>query len=744
MTPEISDNVCSDKQKSGFNWLDLDEGSFTEYSEFSFQGFSCSSKNGKKVRTVLSFPSMLMASRQGTKKLTVTKKQGSKHITGKISKQFGSLQMSRRGKNGFSANSFHVSTSRDVDVVFLYEMPDGSTCKQTVPCTANGTDVVNRQCGGAVSVAWSIAEYSEIEETEIIFDNIAFDCNPAKPPKFSTEKDTDKGSTQAPPPPSSSSLALTDIVGTSGWPKFPPVQTSQPGSSQSIPDPKTGPQTDPADLTCSPSTIHTNQTITTCAVGGDGDCPDDKKTTTTTEIVTTTQTTGTDNNNNASDENTDDGNGNKGKDESCSASPPVWASSSAAPSSTPAQSSEQISSSKPAGPSSPPAFPIMTTESSTPAQSSTEASSNTPPETDTPKETNTPTDQPKDDNSGTGVAANCPPVLPKCINTWLPEDCKDNTDLSCYCREEKTTSKIIECVTAWGTDKEVQAALSYFTGLCSDHVEENPGIVTDVPSSVTLTPPPPASSETDTATPPPNEEGGNNSGKDKGRPSSNSQQCVTLTVTSSTVIVPQVTFSTTTNAAGETSVDLYEPTPTPEETTIESVGGAPPITSVPAFPPAEGNWEEPSETETPSPEPTEESSVGSAPPGPEITGPAVTPDEEEETIDPPTEDNNQGENNEPPNTITTDDAEGGEPETSTPSTPNAPEETETETQQTTLTTTTSSTATTNPTTSILTDDDATDVPSPSDTLFSDTAAAGFAIRRAFLAGVVGAVGLVVA
>lgn len=51
-TPQTCNNVCSDKQRNGFDWADLAEGTFTEYNQFTFTGFNCSTKNGKKVRAV--------------------------------------------------------------------------------------------------------------------------------------------------------------------------------------------------------------------------------------------------------------------------------------------------------------------------------------------------------------------------------------------------------------------------------------------------------------------------------------------------------------------------------------------------------------------------------------------------------------------------------------------------------------------------------------------------------------------
>ncbi|OJJ75921.1 hypothetical protein ASPBRDRAFT_26444 [Aspergillus brasiliensis CBS 101740] len=86
-------------------------------------------------------------------------------------------------------------------------------------------------------------------------------------------------------------------------------------------------------------------------------------------------------------------------------------------------------------------------------------------------------------------SAPCPNVVPKCINTWmnlLPK-CSSNSDVSCYCPSDDFTKKVISCIQAWGASQaEVQAALSYFTGICAAYVPQNPGIVTVIPTTITL------------------------------------------------------------------------------------------------------------------------------------------------------------------------------------------------------------------------------------------------------------------
>ncbi|KAL9596142.1 MAG: hypothetical protein Q9219_006003 [cf. Caloplaca sp. 3 TL-2023] len=91
----------------------------------------------------------------------------------------------------------------------------------------------------------------------------------------------------------------------------------------------------------------------------------------------------------------------------------------------------------------------------------------------------------------------CPTVLPNCMKTWITlTTCKDNSDSNCYCQDAGFTKTVQECVSAWSaTGDDVQGALSYLAGICAPHVSQNPGIITNVPKTITLVPtPPPAAS----------------------------------------------------------------------------------------------------------------------------------------------------------------------------------------------------------------------------------------------------------
>ncbi|KAF3492259.1 extracellular serine-threonine rich protein [Arthroderma uncinatum] len=90
------------------------------------------------------------------------------------------------------------------------------------------------------------------------------------------------------------------------------------------------------------------------------------------------------------------------------------------------------------------------------------------------------------------LPAQCPPVVPKCLNTWITiPKCSSNSDISCFCPSPEFTDKAIQCIRSWGSsDAEVQAALTCFTAICIEHIPKNPGIVTAIPPSITLGPMP--------------------------------------------------------------------------------------------------------------------------------------------------------------------------------------------------------------------------------------------------------------
>jgi hypothetical protein len=109
--------------------------------------------------------------------------------------------------------------------------------------------------------------------------------------------------------------------------------------------------------------------------------------------------------------------------------------------------------------------------------------------------------------SSPAPSSGCPGVVPSCLNTWLQlTTCVDNSDIDCFCQDDTFTANVIACVQSWGDEIEVQLALSYFVGICAPYIPQHPGIVTNCPSSIPLSPTgsptttPPAAPVTETET----------------------------------------------------------------------------------------------------------------------------------------------------------------------------------------------------------------------------------------------------
>ncbi|ELR04967.1 hypothetical protein GMDG_00224 [Pseudogymnoascus destructans 20631-21] len=96
--------------------------------------------------------------------------------------------------------------------------------------------------------------------------------------------------------------------------------------------------------------------------------------------------------------------------------------------------------------------------------------------------TNTTIAPPQTNSTTPGGGLPCPPVLPQCIKTWLPVDCKSNSDIGCFCPKADFTKNLFGCLSAFGaTDAEINKAAEYFQGICAPYVPTNPGIITDCP-----------------------------------------------------------------------------------------------------------------------------------------------------------------------------------------------------------------------------------------------------------------------
>jgi hypothetical protein len=82
-------------------------------------------------------------------------------------------------------------------------------------------------------------------------------------------------------------------------------------------------------------------------------------------------------------------------------------------------------------------------------------------------------------------------VLPQCLNTWITQSgCKDNSDYTCFCKNSDFTKNVIDCVSAYGGDTTtISGALSYLQGICAAFIPQNPGLITNCPSDIPITPP---------------------------------------------------------------------------------------------------------------------------------------------------------------------------------------------------------------------------------------------------------------
>ncbi|RYP46392.1 hypothetical protein DL768_007409 [Monosporascus sp. mg162] len=202
------------------------------------------------------------------------------------------------------------------------------------------------------------------------------------------------------------------------------------------------------------------------------------------------------------------------------------------------------------------------TSVSTPVQPETSATEKPSGETPVPSAT-TATSPGEDSTSATSPSGPietlpCPDVVPQCLNTWLDTiGCRDNTDSACYCPSKDFVDNVFDCLYSHGESEEaVQEAITYFQGICAPHAPENPGIVT-YPETITKvftatpTQAPTAVYTTielvaTTVVPCTGSEGESSS---------------STAVISTTISVPDVGFTTVTDAPGTTSV-VVVPGPT--------------------------------------------------------------------------------------------------------------------------------------------------------------------------------------
>ncbi|TGJ82623.1 hypothetical protein E0Z10_g6128 [Xylaria hypoxylon] len=169
-SPDNSDNQCTSDMSHGFDWSDLNLGDFGSYKGFTYSGYSCSQKFGKRDElTGRSFQS--------------------KCITGKATQdKDSSPKMScdkSKGVEKTSIREFQVTPEFDCDLEFHYTMPDGSSCKHRSSCKASGTTVKNTQCGGAtdVTIVYPSQPNKPKDTCDYGIHHVGFDCEGPKPTK---------------------------------------------------------------------------------------------------------------------------------------------------------------------------------------------------------------------------------------------------------------------------------------------------------------------------------------------------------------------------------------------------------------------------------------------------------------------------------------------------------------------------------------------------------------------------------
>ncbi|KAI1110697.1 hypothetical protein F5Y14DRAFT_344411 [Nemania sp. NC0429] len=169
-SPDNTDNHCTPDMSHGFDWSDLNFGDFGSYKGFTYSGYKCSQKFGKRDElTGRSFQS--------------------KCITGKATKdRDNSPKIScdkSKGVEKTSIREFQVTPEFDCDLEFHYTMPDGSNCKHRSPCKSSGTIVKNTQCGGAtdVTIVYPHQPEKPKDSCDYGIHHVSFDCEGPKPTK---------------------------------------------------------------------------------------------------------------------------------------------------------------------------------------------------------------------------------------------------------------------------------------------------------------------------------------------------------------------------------------------------------------------------------------------------------------------------------------------------------------------------------------------------------------------------------
>jgi hypothetical protein len=116
--PINNDNVCNDVQKGGFDWSGLGAGKVSNFGGFDFSGFDCKDS--------------LSAGRKSRRTIGTRSPFQQKVIEGKCTQDKATApKVTCSPDKNFSIKQMEVTVEFDADIDFVYDMPDGTTCKQT-------------------------------------------------------------------------------------------------------------------------------------------------------------------------------------------------------------------------------------------------------------------------------------------------------------------------------------------------------------------------------------------------------------------------------------------------------------------------------------------------------------------------------------------------------------------------------------------------------------------------------------
>jgi hypothetical protein len=482
--PGNTDNKCTDKQKPGFSWDDLDFGDFFDYKDFNFRGWKCEDDGEKRGK---------FAPRTFGKAITGTCSSDKKK-----SPSFGC----GAAVDKFSLGSIHVKPEFDCDLEFHYDMPDGSSCKHRSPCKKSGTTIVNRQCGGAKNVTIVYPPQPDLPKPScsIRVPTISFDCDTAsstKPPKTKTTKTPP--ATTAPPaeatttppagtPPAESNTPPAESS-TSPAENTPPAETNTPPAESNNPPAESN--TPPVESNTPPAETSPEATATSTVAPGQQTSSSPVEQTSDVVVpppVTKTITTSYDSTSTIFTTSTQTVTSCEPTVPDCPANSVVTTVVTVAVSTTICPVTETLTTIEGPSPSAQPSEGPSDGPSDGPSQGPSDGPTSAPgvATTSSPVVGGT-----------TGVVSSvspvetlpCPGVVPSCLNTFLfTIGCSDNTDTACYCPDATFVKNVYDCLYAHGeTDSIIAEAVAYFQGICGKWVNENPAIATDATVTTYIT-----------------------------------------------------------------------------------------------------------------------------------------------------------------------------------------------------------------------------------------------------------------